>query len=51
MIEGKMKTNLHDDENDPAILLKKFWSHFKSTNKSEIYTDSRYEHKVFSIIQ
>ena len=34
MIEEKMETNLNDDENDPALVSKKFWGHLKSTNKS-----------------
>ena len=34
LIEGKMESNLNDDENDPALLSKKFWGHLKSTSKS-----------------
>ena len=47
MIEEKMETNLNDDENDPALISKKFWTHLKSTNKStripeSMYYNSRY---------
>ena len=34
MIEEKMEANLNDDENDPSLISKKFYSHLKSTNKS-----------------
>ena len=42
MIEGKMEINLNDDENDPALLSNKFWSHLKSTNKSTRISESVY---------
>ena len=47
MIEEKMETNLNDDENDPALISKHFWTHLKSTNKStripeSMYYNSRY---------
>ena len=29
-----METNLNDDEKDPALISKIFWTHLKSTNKS-----------------
>jgi hypothetical protein len=42
MIEEKMETNLNDDENDPALVSKKFWGHLKSTNKSTRIPESVY---------
>ena len=42
MIEEKMETNLNDDENDPALISKKFWGHLKSTNKSTRIPESVY---------
>ena len=42
MIEEKMETNLNDDENDPALISKKFWTHLKSTNKSTRIPESMY---------
>ena len=47
MIEEKMETNLNDDENDPALIFKTFWTHLKFTNKSirileSMYYNSRY---------
>ena len=29
-----MRSNLNDDENDPALISKKFWSHVKATSNS-----------------
>ena len=42
LIEEKMETNLNDDENDPALISKKFWGHLKSTNKSTRIPESVY---------
>ncbi|MCP4458443.1 MAG: hypothetical protein GY816_10545, partial [Cytophagales bacterium] len=47
MLEEKMATNLNDDENDPAVISKKFWKHVKSTCKStripeSVYYNGRY---------
>ena len=42
MIEEKMESNLNDDDNDPALLSKKFWGHLKSTSKSTRIPESVY---------
>ena len=34
LIQDKMRANLNDDENDPSLISKKFWSHVKSTSNS-----------------
>ena len=34
MVKGKMECNLNDDDNDPALISKKFWGHVKATSKS-----------------
>ena len=34
LIQDKMRANLNDDENDPALISKKFWSHVKSSSNS-----------------
>ena len=34
MIKQKMECNLNDDDNDPALISKRFWGHVKSTSKS-----------------
>ena len=47
MIERKMETNLNDDENDQAVLSKKFWSHLKSTDKSTLILDSVYYNEYY----
>ena len=37
-----METYLNDDENDPALISKNFWTHLKSTNKSTRIPESMY---------
>ena len=34
LIQEKMRSNLDDEDGDPAIISKKFWSHVKATSNS-----------------
>ena len=34
LVKLKMRENIADDDDDPALISKKFWSHVKSTSKS-----------------
>ena len=40
LIEDKMRANLDNDEDDPALISKKFWSHVKATSNSSRIPES-----------
>ena len=40
LIQEKMRSNLNDEEEDPALISKKFWSHVKATSNSSRIPES-----------
>ena len=42
LIQDKMRDNLNDDDNDPSLISKKFWSHVKATSNISELKNSDY---------
>ena len=43
-----MRSNLNDDDNDPALVSKKFWSHVKSVSNCSITPELVFNKGCFS---